>query len=530
MPEVPSHSPAVSIGIPVYNGEDTLRSALDSLLAQTFMDYEIIVSDNASTDGTAAICVEYQNKEPRLRYLRQGENAGAYANFSAVLRGARGEFFMWAADDDLWSPDFIECMLASLEGVDTAFSDMETIFYCTDERVVSKMPVLDPVESLYVNAKRFLNNLQPSIIYGLHRTQALKAVFSPEQIDFFDCLISFRMLLRGGIRTVPGVRYFAGVQTEQYVPKVVAGAGRRLSYLPVVRNMVGEILANKNLSLSQKAKLVFLVFRTYASVKSHLDINYFGDRGMLLGPAISLKNALRRIKYGSLSYFENGWSGRSKKRSYSQAGEDLILKFALDAMGISEPSYLDIGAHHPFKYSNTYLFYSLGSSGVNVEPDPNLFGILKNKRPRDTNINCAVAASSSSELTFYIMSPPTLNTLLEREALRLERLGQAKIVKTTGVPIREINDLFSLEMAGKAPDILSIDVEGLDLEITRSIDFQRFRPKALCIETLSYSGSGEEIKSNEIKNFMESHGYISYADTYINTIFVDAASWKLRGK
>jgi glycosyltransferase involved in cell wall biosynthesis len=98
----------VSIGMPVYNGEKFIREAFDSLLTQTFTDFELIISDNASTDATEAICREYAACDPRIRYVRQSQNRGPAANFKFVLDEAVGEYFMWAACDDTRSPDFLE--------------------------------------------------------------------------------------------------------------------------------------------------------------------------------------------------------------------------------------------------------------------------------------------------------------------------------------------------------------------------------------------------------------------------------------
>lgn len=101
-------SVTISIGMPVYNGELFIREALDSLLAQTFTDFELIISDNASIDATECICLEYAAKDTRIRYFRQVENKGALANFQAVLDLAVGDFFMWAAADDKWASNWIE--------------------------------------------------------------------------------------------------------------------------------------------------------------------------------------------------------------------------------------------------------------------------------------------------------------------------------------------------------------------------------------------------------------------------------------
>jgi len=103
--------PKVSIGMPVYNGEKYIREALDSLLSQAFSDFELIISDNASIDGTEAICLEYAVRDPRIRYIRQTENRGLFMNFQVVLDAGVGEYFMWAAADDLWDEQWIATLL-----------------------------------------------------------------------------------------------------------------------------------------------------------------------------------------------------------------------------------------------------------------------------------------------------------------------------------------------------------------------------------------------------------------------------------
>ena len=99
--------PAVSIGVPVFNGEKTLAQMLDSLLGQTFSDFEIIISDNASTDKTAEIAKNYAGMDERIRYNLQAENIGPEQNFKYVLDQACGRYFMWSATDDTRSSDFL---------------------------------------------------------------------------------------------------------------------------------------------------------------------------------------------------------------------------------------------------------------------------------------------------------------------------------------------------------------------------------------------------------------------------------------
>ena len=99
--------PRVSIGLPVYNGEQYLSAAFESLLAQTFQDFEIIICDNASTDGTEAICRSFASRDRRIRYCCNPHNVGASANFNRTFELASGEYFKWAAHDDLCAPEFL---------------------------------------------------------------------------------------------------------------------------------------------------------------------------------------------------------------------------------------------------------------------------------------------------------------------------------------------------------------------------------------------------------------------------------------
>lgn len=107
--------PRLSIGLPVYNGEDYLAESLDALLGQTYEDFELIISDNASTDGTGDICRRYEKKDSRIRYIRQPENIGAAPNHNFVFERSRGELFKWASGDDLYAYDLIEGCVAALD-------------------------------------------------------------------------------------------------------------------------------------------------------------------------------------------------------------------------------------------------------------------------------------------------------------------------------------------------------------------------------------------------------------------------------
>lgn len=127
-----THAVKVSIGLPVHNGEKFIREALDSILAQTFTDFELIISDNASTDGTEAICREYSEKDARIRYVRHAENMGGYSNFQYVLEISKANYFTWLAHDDLIYPEFLTFGVSYLE------SHIECACYSGSIRVIDE--------------------------------------------------------------------------------------------------------------------------------------------------------------------------------------------------------------------------------------------------------------------------------------------------------------------------------------------------------------------------------------------------------
>ncbi len=195
-------------------------------------------------------------------------------------------------------------------------------------------------------------------------------------------------------------------------------------------------------------------------------------------------------------------------------------------LGITKVSYLDVGAHHPTYLSNTYLFYTEGGSGVCVEPDPSLCGEFARKRPRDVTLNCGVGPTTGVA-DFFVLSTTSLNTFSREEAERYQSYGTHRILQTIPVEVKTINDIIGDNFATR-PNLVSLDVEGLDYAVLSQFDFTKYRPEVFCVETLSYTEDKTERKLEEIIDLMHARGYQTYADTYINTIFVDARAWKER--
>jgi len=117
-----ARQPLLSIGLPVHNGANFLAETLRSIASQTFTDFELIIADNASTDATASICLEFARLDPRVRYVRHPENVGAAANFNLVLELARAPLFKWHAHDDQLEPDFLERSVVALTADPAAIS------------------------------------------------------------------------------------------------------------------------------------------------------------------------------------------------------------------------------------------------------------------------------------------------------------------------------------------------------------------------------------------------------------------------
>ena len=215
--------------------------------------------------------------------------------------------------------------------------------------------------------------------------------------------------------------------------------------------------------------------------------------------------------------------GKKYRKSYSQCGEDILINYIFSLRGIKNPSYLDIGANDPFFLSNTAMLYSKGSRGINVEANPTLLDKFKRLRNRDVNVNVGIS-DKAEELEFYIMSDNTLSTFMkaEYEAMLKQNGRLMEIKKIQLITVAELVDKYS---SGVFPDLLTIDVEGMDFKILQSIDFSKTRPKVICVEAAEYSPIGAGTRRTELIEFLESKGYYEYANTNLNAIMVDRNFW-----
>lgn len=219
---------------------------------------------------------------------------------------------------------------------------------------------------------------------------------------------------------------------------------------------------------------------------------------------------------------------RTLRKSYSQTGEDCIVRWIFDVLGIRNPSYVDIGAHDPFLYSNTAMFYSQGSHGINIEPDPLLFKRIARKRKGDINLQMGIG-DVSGVMPFYVMSAKTLSTFSEKEAKSLCEIHGYKVQDILEVKVEPLQYVIDTFCGGAFPDFLSLDTEGFDELILGALKTCSSLPKVICVESREYGVSGlQKSSALELYEMLKPLGYMFFADTYINAIFVLRDLWEKR--
>ena len=255
----------VSVGVPVYNGARFLREALDSVLAQDYANFEIIVSDNASEDETESICREYALRDARIRYHRSEQNLGPIWNFDRVYQLARGEYFMWAAHDDRRAPRCLSLCVAALK------SDQWAVMCCMDTRFIDEAgeDVSDafpfhgyhPTGSTpYERLRQIARSTAWVEIYSLFRTPIIRQTrLGKINLWGVDVVLMAEVCLRGNVLEVPekllDYRYFL-TKTGDKVAETLSTPGQ--SVVESFSDFVAELIESVRLSplsFTQKLRL-----------------------------------------------------------------------------------------------------------------------------------------------------------------------------------------------------------------------------------------------------------------------------------
>lgn len=220
----------------------------------------------------------------------------------------------------------------------------------------------------------------------------------------------------------------------------------------------------------------------------------------------------KAVKEKIIEFRNNNLDGYATK-SYSQEGEDMILKrlFGGQKFGF----YVDVGAHHPKRFSNTYYFYKKGWRGINIDAMPGSMIAFDKLRPRDINIERPIS-DKKQILTYYAFNEPALNTFSKELAVEYEKENYF-IKFTRDIETTTLEDVLDRNLPKNQDiDFLSVDVEGLDFMVLKSNNFEKYKPKIVLIEILGNSFS--EIENNKIADYLRQCGYSIFAKT-VNTVF-----------
>ncbi|TSC84153.1 MAG: hypothetical protein G01um101417_309 [Parcubacteria group bacterium Gr01-1014_17] len=214
IPHTERRHPLVSIGVPTYNRADLLQLTLDSLLAQTDKNVEIIISDNASTDGTEALCRAYADRENRIFYFRQEKNRGQMNNYSFLLQKARGKYFMWAQDDDSIDQNYVEVLTDVLEK-NPEYSVALSHYYEKRVGALTPLPIRAITHDYTHKSYRELyerclyGKISALLLYGLYRTACIKVLYARQLPLTFNNLLLWmsELVLAVKVYSVPLLLY-----------------------------------------------------------------------------------------------------------------------------------------------------------------------------------------------------------------------------------------------------------------------------------------------------------------------------------
>jgi len=569
------------IAIPTFNRAEQLEKALQALLEQILAtinvnNISVLISDNGSTDNTEKVIDNYKKKfhcnHISLKKVGFDSNQGFDKNLYNCYEHSSGDYVWFLSDDDIIDKEAINKIIKDIKFYkpNVIYYNFDQIPYTKDNKYIQESFLYDTVN------EKNLESISKIIKWAKLSAIVLKKVeikddFVRQNFQFMHASLAIYIGLKIG--NILHSKYFIAKVEEDYLDHI--------DFVPFVGNyMVDNI--NSLLSHTGHHKLFHQLNKKFPLTKvdpvisslNHL-INVY-KAGLKINKDLELKlnNIIRLsikdrgwriltepiyLKYGYAymhKYYPLFWISslrtsirnryKTKKnmiksirkkisniisqpkkymiKSYSQYSEDILIRAVFDVMGIHNPTYLDIGANHPYLLSNTYLFYSTGSKGVLVEPNIELHKHLKAKRKRDVCLNVGIGLDEQIEADFYLMDADVLSTFSKKEAHFVEAQGTYRIEKVVRVPLMNINLVIDKYFTTK-PHFISIDVEGMDYEILQTFDFSRNRPIVFCVETLMYQEDRHAPKIKEIINLMLENDYFIYADTHLNTIFVDKREW-----
>ena len=226
-------APRLTLGLPVYNGERFLAASLDALLAQTFTDFELIISDNGSTDGTGMIARRYESIDPRVRYVHHPRNLGSSFNHNFVIEQARGEFFKWVSHDDLYAQDLLQRCVDALDSrSEIALAHAWTAFIDDENRITETVdyPLTTDVPDTVERFRSVLYTQGGDDIYGVIRMSVLRRVAPYGSYHWSDRTFVAELALNGPFHNVPEFLFFRRDHPMR-ATRLAVGMRRRCAHL-----------------------------------------------------------------------------------------------------------------------------------------------------------------------------------------------------------------------------------------------------------------------------------------------------------
>ncbi len=207
---------------------------------------------------------------------------------------------------------------------------------------------------------------------------------------------------------------------------------------------------------------------------------------------------------------------RMGARSWSQEGEDRILARFFER---HDPGfYVDVGAHHPWRFSNTALLHSRGWHGINIDALPGSMAPFRRARPGDVNLEVGVA-EAAGQARFFVFNEPALNTF-DAETAKKHSAGQWRVAREVEVPLLPLRDILARHLPeGRKIDLLTVDAEGRDLQVLRSNDWERFRPRVVLAESLGQTL--DTLADDPCAQFLRQQGYGVFAKTVNTVMYLD---------
>ena len=214
-----SVKPKLIIGMPIYNGEKFIKLRLESLLSQKFIDFKLIISDNASTDKTEQICREFLMKDDRIQYFRQKKNIGSRKNFIFVLENADSDYFAWIAVDDITMPEFFDETINTLNSNDKLVGCITKSFRYgpNNDQILKQIPLHALKGSYNKKIRNYLKNPQSDMLYSVFRTKKLQKSIINDPISAWDSATILSVLRYGDIEVLDKslIQFFnAGISSK----------------------------------------------------------------------------------------------------------------------------------------------------------------------------------------------------------------------------------------------------------------------------------------------------------------------------